>query len=113
MMNRTKLVGTIVGAGLMALCACSNQATSGSQSASASGKAAGHETELASMTPDEVDARLAKNDGSFYVFDNNNKKVFDEGHVPGAKWLDFAAVKESDLPSDKSATLVFYCANEH
>lgn len=113
MMNRTKLVGTIVGMGFMALCACSTPASSSSQSASASGKAAGHESELASMTPDEVEARIAKNDGSFYVYDNNNKAVYDKGHLPGAKWLDFAEVKESDLPSDKAATLVFYCANEH
>ena len=47
------------------------------------------------------------------VFDNNEHERFDKGHIPGATWVKFDAVKASDLPSDKETTLVFYCANEH
>jgi rhodanese-related sulfurtransferase len=47
-----------------------------------------------------------------YIFDNNGKERFDKGHIPGAKWISPDAIKESDLPADKQATLVFYCASE-
>ena len=63
------------------------------------------------MTVDEVEAALAK-PGSLYVFDANPKDVFDEGHVPGAKWVP-KDVKADMLPADKAAKLVFYCASEH
>jgi ABC-type enterochelin transport system substrate-binding protein len=69
--------------------------------------------ELKKLTPDEVEQRLAKNDGKVFVFDNNPKDMFDEGHLPGAKWVDFSKVTADVLPADKKATLVFYCANEH
>lgn len=70
------------------------------------------EANLKSLTVDEVSTRLAANDGKTFVFDNNPKDRYDKGHVPGARWVDFKAVKESDLPADKGATLIFYCANE-
>ncbi len=63
------------------------------------------------LSVDDVQKRLG--DKGFFVYDNNMKESFDEGHVPHAKWLDYKDVKASDLPSDKNATLVFYCANEH
>ena len=69
--------------------------------------------ELKKMTPDEVDQRLAKNDGKFFVFDNNGKDVYDKEHVPSAKWVAFDKVTAADLPADKDATLVFYCMNDH
>jgi rhodanese-related sulfurtransferase len=47
------------------------------------------------------------------VFDNNQREVFDKGHIPTAKWVAFDKVQASDLPADKDTTLVFYCANEH
>lgn len=49
---------------------------------------------------------------TLHIYDNNNKDRFAEGHIPGAKWVQFDAVKEGDLPSNKDATLVFYCASE-
>jgi Rhodanese-like domain len=67
--------------------------------------------ELPSLTVQQVSARLKER--NFYVFDNNAFERFQKGHVPGAKWLNPYALKASDLPSDKSATLVFYCASEH
>lgn len=49
----------------------------------------------------------------FYIYDNNYKEAFAKGHVPGAKWLDPREMTAKDLPADKEATLVFYCANVH
>ena len=66
---------------------------------------------LKELTVDEVATRIAKKDGKTFVFDNNSKERWTESHVPGAKWVDFKNVQASDLPSDKAATLVFYCAH--
>jgi hypothetical protein len=76
---------------------------------------AGHHQQptLASLTPDEVQARLDAHDPSFFVFDANQREVYDAGHVPTAKWVPSDAVTADMLPPDKAATLVFYCANEH
>ncbi len=63
------------------------------------------------MTLQQVDGKL--HDKNFYVFDNNTPDRYAEGHVPGAKWVDPSALAATDLPADKSATLVFYCANTH
>jgi len=65
---------------------------------------------FSSLTVDQVAAHLAKGDAS--IFDNNPKDMWQKGHVPTAKWVDFKDVKASDLPQDKDRTLVFYCANE-
>ncbi len=67
---------------------------------------------LKELSVDEVAARIAKNDGKTFVYDNNPKDRYQESHVPGAHWLDFKAVDASELPTDRSATLIFYCANE-
>jgi rhodanese-related sulfurtransferase len=63
------------------------------------------------LSVDQVADLIAKKDAD--VFDNNAKDVFEKGHVPTAKWVAFNAVKQTDLPSDKSRKLVFYCANPH
>jgi 3-mercaptopyruvate sulfurtransferase SseA len=68
--------------------------------------------QLKTLSVDEVSARIALGDGKTFVYDNNPRERFDKSHVPGARWLDFRSVKASDLPQDRSATLVFYCANE-
>jgi hypothetical protein len=69
--------------------------------------------ELRSLTVDEVAARLAAGDGKTFVYDNNSKDRYDQGHVPGARWVESGEVTAAVLPPDKSATLVFYCMNEH
>ena len=63
-----------------------------------------------SLTVDQVSDLISKHDVK--VFDNNSLDRFKESHVPTAKWVDFKDVKRSDLPSDKEAKLVFYCASE-
>ena len=64
-----------------------------------------------SLKVEEVAKLVA--DKTVAVFDNNSKDRFEKGHVPGAKWVQFNEVKESDLPKDKAEKLVFYCANSH
>ena len=62
------------------------------------------------LTIDRVADLIAKKDAD--IFDNNPKDMWQKGHVPGAKWVDFKNVQVSDLPTDKDRTLIFYCANE-
>jgi len=63
------------------------------------------------LTVAQVAARLKEK--NFYVFDCNDEGTFAAGHVPGAKFCHYDQLSEKDLPADKKATLVFYCANEH
>ena len=71
----------------------------------------GKEEGFSDLTIDKVAELIAKKDVD--VFDNNSKEVYAKGHVPTARWVAFNAVKESDLPKDKTRKLVFYCANTH
>jgi len=63
---------------------------------------------LNEMTVQEVAKRLGQR--NFFVIDNNNRGRWASGHVPGAKNLNAGEFTQADLPPDKSATLVFYCA---
>jgi hypothetical protein len=95
-------------------CSSKQQAPSAeSGNAASSASKADPEASLKEMTPDEVDARIAKNDTTFHAYDSNEEEVFKAGHVPGAKWVPFDAVTADMLPPSKSDTLVFYCANPH
>lgn len=62
------------------------------------------------LTIDEVEARLGRPD--VYVYDANPREMYDEKHVPGARWIAWDHVTAADLPSDRGATLIFYCAIE-
>lgn len=55
----------------------------------------------------EVAARLGK--PGFHVFDTNGKGRWKRSHVPGAKHLNAFRYEPSELPEDRTATLVFYC----
>jgi 3-mercaptopyruvate sulfurtransferase SseA len=68
--------------------------------------------DLRSLTVDEVSSRIAANDGKTFIYDNNERDRYAKSHVPGAHWLDYDKVTAADLPADKTATLVFYCASE-
>ena len=63
------------------------------------------------LTVDQVAGKLGS--PKVHVYDNNSEERYASGHVPGAKWLDYDHVTASSLPSDRTDTLVFYCANEH
>ena len=73
--------------------------------------ARGSDEGFGSLTPQEVSAKLKQK--NVYVFDNNAPEVYAEAHVPGAKWLHPSEYNARSLPADKSATLIFYCHNEH
>ena len=68
--------------------------------------------ELKPLTVDQVASMLAANDGKTFIYDNNSKESWVDGHVPTARWVDSDHVTAADLPGDKTATLVFYCHNE-
>jgi hypothetical protein len=96
-MNR-RMILSVLGAAAFSMVACSRSSKS--------------DAPLKELTVDDVAARIEKNDGKTFVYDNNPKDRFEKGHLPGAKWVKHDAVTAADLPSDKSATLIFYCANE-
>ncbi|MDR5709574.1 MAG: rhodanese-like domain-containing protein [Armatimonadota bacterium] len=64
--------------------------------------------DLPRMSVQEVAERLGK--PGFYVFDNNHRRRWAAGHVPGARHLDPGGFTAGDLPPDRDATLVFYCS---
>ena len=83
--------------------------------ASGKGAESAHDA-MGKMTVDELAAKMADAKSgklALFIYDNNHKERFDQSHIPGAKWLAFDKVSAADLPADKEATLVFYCANEH
>ena len=69
-------------------------------------------SDLKRLTVDQVAAKLTAGDGKTFIYDNNDKESWVDGHVPGAKWVDSEHVTAADLPTDKTATLIFYCHNE-
>ena len=54
---------------------------------------------------------MMQNGNDVHVFDVNSKRRYERGHIPGAQWMSFRSMTAADLPTDKAATLVFYCAN--
>lgn len=68
--------------------------------------------DLRKLSVDDVAARIAAQDGKTFLYDNNSKERYAEGHLPGARWVAYDNVTSADLPSDKGATLIFYCASE-
>ncbi len=68
------------------------------------------------LTVDELVAKMAEAKAGtlkLAVFDNNGRDTFNQGHLPGATWVQYDEIKPSDLPTDKDTQLVFYCYNEH
>jgi rhodanese-related sulfurtransferase len=64
--------------------------------------------EIPELSVSDVAARLRT--PGFFVFDNNGPARWQRGHVPTAKHLDPHSYDASELPGDKTATLVFYCS---
>jgi len=86
--------------------------------ASSAGCAANHGAVAESfgrLTVEALDAKMSEAKAGtlkLAIFDNNQREHYAQGHIPGAKWVQFDQVGASDLPADKDTTLVFYCANE-
>jgi rhodanese-related sulfurtransferase len=107
---------TLAAVALLALApACAKPAPAGAKT-SAQPQEEQEEKELfGRMTMEELDAKVkAAKAGQLElaIFDNNDRGRYERGHIPGAKWVKFDAVKAADLPASKDAVLVFYCANE-
>lgn len=64
--------------------------------------------DIAELGLAEVAARLGA--AGFHVFDCNGAGRYRRGHVPGARLVNPYTFEADALPSDKSATLVFYCS---
>lgn len=104
---RRAVVCSLAGAAALAVApGCKANATDEPKAGAASEK----KQELSELTVDQVSEGIAQK--TLYVFDNNSKKVFAQGHVPTAKWVNYHDLKAEELPADKAARLVFYCANE-
>ena len=65
---------------------------------------------LKTMSPERVH-RLVRDHEPVTVIDVNSPGSWIKARVPGARNLDPVEYKDSDLPSDKNAVLVFYCSN--
>jgi rhodanese-related sulfurtransferase len=63
------------------------------------------------MTRDELAASIRRRDPSIHIFDANPREMYEQRHVPGAHWVPYDDVTADALPQDRSATVVFYCAN--
>jgi hypothetical protein len=102
----------------LALPACSRASSTASPTPSASASASAtasvrhSDADLKTLTVDEVDALLAEHNGKTFIYDNNPKERYEQGHLPSATWVNFRSLAARDLPADKSAALVFYCASE-
>ena len=90
---------------LSALSAACKRSESHAHTASASEQA------LAELT---VDALSAMIDGrqSVAIFDANGRPRYEEGHIPGARYVGHDTITAEMLPQDRSTPLVFYCYNE-
>ena len=63
------------------------------------------------LTVDQVQAKQKQK--NVFVYDCNDPGTYATAHVPSAKHLDYSNATEKDFPTDKDATLIFYCMNEH
>lgn len=62
---------------------------------------------LSMWSMDQVQSEL----GQAALFDANPRELYDEHHLPGARWVPYDGVTAEVLPEDKAQALVFYCAN--
>lgn len=63
---------------------------------------------LPTISPQDLHRRLQSE--ALHVFDVNARSRWLAEHVPGARNLDPNAFAAPDLPTDRDATLVFYCS---
>ncbi len=65
---------------------------------------------LKTISPEGLQ-RLLQDGEPVSVIDVNSRQIWAKAHVPGARNLDPANYKDSELPPDKNALVVFYCSN--
>jgi rhodanese-related sulfurtransferase len=65
---------------------------------------------LTTISPDGLH-RLVRESEPVTVIDVNSRGSWMKARVPGARNLNPADFKDSDLPPDKNAILVFYCSS--
>jgi rhodanese-related sulfurtransferase len=95
-MSRTLLVLLTMSPGCKAVQACLGGAQSASDDAPA----------LSLWTMDQVEKAQ-----DAVRLDANPREIYDEHHLPGARWVPYDGVTAEMLSSDKATPLVFYCAN--
>lgn len=86
--------------------------TSGAEATATPATPAAPEQELQRVSIDELAALIAHPE-TVAIIDNNSRERYEQGHVPGARWVGHDQVTADVLPQDRSKRLVFYCANEH
>jgi rhodanese-related sulfurtransferase len=64
---------------------------------------------LKTISPAALHQRMQT--GQLAVFDVNPRSSWIKARVPTAKNLDPVGYKDTDLPTDRSSDLVFYCSN--
>jgi rhodanese-related sulfurtransferase len=62
------------------------------------------------ISPDRLHQRMQDSE-PVTVIDVNSRSSWTKAHIPGASHLDPVDYRESELPPDKNAALVFYCSN--
>lgn len=62
------------------------------------------------ISADDLAGKLQRNE-AVSIYDANMRDRYEQGHIPGARWIDVLAFTPSELPSDARAPLVFYCFN--
>jgi rhodanese-related sulfurtransferase len=68
------------------------------------------ETKVVELKLEELQKLVAEKKAT--IIDVNPAERYAKGHIPGAKNAKFDALEAKDLPADKGAQLVFYCASE-
>jgi rhodanese-related sulfurtransferase len=66
---------------------------------------------LKTVSPEGLHRQMQNAAAPISVIDVNSRQSWMKAHVPGAINLDPVAYRDSDLPPDKNAMLVFYCSN--
>lgn len=79
--------------------------------ASAASTAPPTDTAIVLTSPHEV-AALRERGRDHVVIDVNPRELYDDGHVPGARWMRFDAIDRAMLPADRAVPVVLYCYNE-
>lgn len=69
------------------------------------------EAALPRLSVDDVMARIERHE-TIAIYDNNSQERYQQGHVPGARWVAYRNVAATDLPPDNATPLVFYCGSE-